>query len=52
MDRQLVIDCREPSRLVAFWAEALRYRPEPPRRSAEHDAVQLADPEDNEFCVV
>lgn len=25
-----MIDCREPSRLVAFWAEALRYRPQPP----------------------
>ncbi|MET7751894.1 VOC family protein [Micromonospora sp. NPDC005367] len=30
MDWQLVIDCREPSRLVAFWAEALRYRAQPP----------------------
>ncbi|MER7332089.1 MULTISPECIES: VOC family protein [unclassified Micromonospora] len=30
MEWQLVIDCREPSRLVAFWAEALRYRPQPP----------------------
>ncbi|SCG72073.1 Glyoxalase-like domain-containing protein [Micromonospora siamensis] len=25
-----MIDCREPSRLVAFWAQALRYRPQPP----------------------
>ncbi|MGR6321285.1 VOC family protein [Micromonospora soli] len=30
MEWQLVIDCREPSRLAAFWAEALRYRPQPP----------------------
>ncbi|SCG61955.1 VOC family protein [Micromonospora inositola] len=30
MEWQLVIDCREPSRLVGFWAEALRYRPQPP----------------------
>ena len=30
MEWQLVIDCRDPSRLVAFWAEALRYRPQPP----------------------
>ncbi|MDZ5445893.1 VOC family protein [Micromonospora sp. 4G57] len=29
MEWQLVIDCREPSRLVGFWAEALRYRPQP-----------------------
>ncbi|RZU77371.1 hypothetical protein EV384_6089 [Micromonospora kangleipakensis] len=100
MEWQLVIDCREPSRLVGFWAEALRYRPQPPpegyatwrdwylsvgapspsssagTRRARIDAevarlvklgarvlgamddpesnyhsVQLADPEDNEFCV-
>jgi hypothetical protein len=30
MTWQLVIDCREPSRLVTFWAEALGYRPQPP----------------------
>ncbi len=27
---QIVIDCREPRRLVAFWSSAIRYRPEPP----------------------
>ncbi len=27
---QIVFDCREPRRLVRFWAPALRYRPEPP----------------------
>ncbi|MFE1345808.1 VOC family protein [Streptomyces sp. NPDC058757] len=27
---QLTIDCAEPHRLVPFWAEALRYVPEPP----------------------
>ncbi|MFG2117365.1 VOC family protein [Streptomyces sp. NPDC048718] len=27
---QLTIDCADPRRLVAFWAEALRYVPEPP----------------------
>ncbi|WP_128980283.1 VOC family protein [Streptomyces roseicoloratus] len=30
MTLQLTIDCAEPQRLVAFWAEALRYVPEPP----------------------
>ncbi|MCM0674311.1 VOC family protein [Micromonospora phytophila] len=30
MEWQITIDCREPARLVAFWAEALRYRPQPP----------------------
>ncbi|MFD0366951.1 VOC family protein [Streptomyces sp. NPDC127114] len=27
---QVTIDCAEPQRLVPFWAEALRYVPEPP----------------------
>ncbi|GGY46089.1 VOC family protein [Streptomyces omiyaensis] len=27
---QLTIDCADPARLVPFWAEALRYVPEPP----------------------
>lgn len=27
---QLVIDCAEPKRMVAFWCEALGYLPEPP----------------------
>ena len=27
---QIVIDCHEPRRLVAFWSSALHYRPEPP----------------------
>lgn len=27
---QIVIDCREPRRLVQFWSSAIRYRPEPP----------------------
>ncbi|MBI0298892.1 VOC family protein [Streptomyces sp. PRKS01-29] len=27
---QLTIDCAEPRRMVAFWAEALGYVPEPP----------------------
>ncbi|MFF9343961.1 MULTISPECIES: VOC family protein [unclassified Streptomyces] len=27
---QLTIDCADPRRLVPFWAEALRYAPEPP----------------------
>ncbi|GAA3050808.1 VOC family protein [Streptomyces roseofulvus] len=27
---QLTIDCADPGRLVPFWAEALRYVPEPP----------------------
>lgn len=27
---QIVIDCHDPRRLVAFWSNALRYRPEPP----------------------
>ena len=26
---QIVIDCREPRRLVAFWSAAIHYRPEP-----------------------
>ncbi|MER7701505.1 VOC family protein [Kitasatospora sp. NPDC097605] len=30
MTLQLVIDCADPRRLVAFWAEALGYVPEPP----------------------
>ncbi|MFE1384306.1 VOC family protein [Streptomyces sp. NPDC058740] len=30
MTLQLTIDCADPRRLVAFWAEALRYVPEPP----------------------
>ncbi|MEH1098803.1 VOC family protein [Micromonospora sp. CPCC 205561] len=30
MTWQLTIDCGEPGRLVAFWAEALGYRPQPP----------------------
>ncbi|MEU2611929.1 VOC family protein [Micromonospora sp. NPDC007271] len=25
----MTIDCRDPGRLVGFWAEALRYRPQP-----------------------
>ena len=27
---QVVIDCREPGKLVPFWCSALGYRPEPP----------------------
>ncbi|MFI0828354.1 VOC family protein [Streptomyces roseolus] len=27
---QLTVDCADPARLVPFWAEALRYVPEPP----------------------
>ncbi|WP_432017285.1 VOC family protein [Streptomyces hydrogenans] len=27
---QLTVDCADPRRLVPFWAEALRYVPEPP----------------------
>ncbi len=27
---QIVIDCREPRRLVQFWSSAIHYRPEPP----------------------
>ncbi len=27
---QIVIDCREPRRLVQFWSAAIHYRPEPP----------------------
>lgn len=27
---QVVIDCHDPRRLVAFWSSALRYQPEPP----------------------
>ena len=27
---QITIDCREPARLVPFWAEVLGYRPKPP----------------------
>ncbi|MEV6205246.1 VOC family protein [Streptomyces sp. NPDC051771] len=27
---QLTIDCADPARLMPFWAEALRYVPEPP----------------------
>jgi len=27
---QLTIDCSDPQRMVAFWAEALGYAPEPP----------------------
>ncbi|MEV7277838.1 VOC family protein [Streptomyces sp. NPDC093111] len=30
MTLQLTIDCADPRRLVLFWAEALRYVPEPP----------------------
>lgn len=30
MTLQLTIDCADPRRLVTFWAEALRYVPEPP----------------------
>ncbi|MEU8759305.1 VOC family protein [Streptomyces sp. NPDC048659] len=30
MTLQLTIDCADPGRLVVFWAEALRYAPEPP----------------------
>ena len=30
MSFQLTFDCRDPARLVAFWAEALGYRAEPP----------------------
>ncbi|MEU6932639.1 VOC family protein [Streptomyces sp. NPDC046385] len=30
MTLQLTIDCADPRRLVVFWAEALRYVPEPP----------------------
>jgi hypothetical protein len=30
MTLQLTVDCAEPRRLVLFWAEALRYVPEPP----------------------
>ncbi|GJF33814.1 glyoxalase [Kitasatospora sp. NE20-6] len=30
MTLQLVIDCADPRRLAGFWAEALRYVPEPP----------------------
>ncbi|GAA2812961.1 VOC family protein [Streptomyces showdoensis] len=30
MTLQLTIDCVDPRRLVPFWAEALRYEPEPP----------------------
>ncbi len=27
---QIVIDCRDPRRLVRFWSSAIRYRPKPP----------------------
>ena len=27
---QVVVDCREPRTLVAFWSSAIGYRPEPP----------------------
>ncbi|TDB77029.1 VOC family protein [Micromonospora sp. KC723] len=30
MTWQLTVDCRDASRLVGFWAAALRYRPQPP----------------------
>lgn len=30
MAMQLTIDCSDPQRMVAFWAEALGYAPEPP----------------------
>ena len=30
MTVQLTIDCSDPQRMVAFWAEALGYAPEPP----------------------
>jgi catechol 2,3-dioxygenase-like lactoylglutathione lyase family enzyme len=30
MAMQLTIDCSDPQRMVAFWAEALGYVPEPP----------------------
>ncbi|MFG3340878.1 VOC family protein [Glycomyces sp. NPDC048151] len=30
MDLQVTIDCADPQRMVAFWAEALGYEPEPP----------------------
>ncbi|MEV6947101.1 VOC family protein [Streptomyces sp. NPDC051172] len=30
MTVQLTIDCSDPQRMVAFWAEALGYVPEPP----------------------
>ncbi|MFD7863377.1 VOC family protein [Streptomyces sp. NPDC057682] len=30
MTVQLTIDCADPQRMVAFWAEALNYVPEPP----------------------
>lgn len=30
MTLQLTIDCSDPQRMVAFWAEALGYAPEPP----------------------
>ncbi|MFC8616736.1 VOC family protein [Micromonospora purpureochromogenes] len=30
LELQVTIDCAEPRRMVAFWAEALGYVPEPP----------------------
>ncbi|MFD3945472.1 VOC family protein [Streptomyces sp. NPDC058579] len=30
MTLQITVDCAEPQRLVRFWAEALRYVPQPP----------------------
>lgn len=30
MTLQLTVDCRDPRKMVAFWAEALGYVPEPP----------------------
>ena len=30
MEWQLTFDCASPARMVAFWAEALGYRPKPP----------------------
>lgn len=30
VDWQLTVDCRDPARLVAFWAEVLGYVPAPP----------------------
>ncbi len=42
-------DAADPQRIAAFWAQALRYVPEPGFDGP--DNASIVDPEGNEFCV-
>jgi glyoxalase superfamily protein len=51
---ELVIKCRDPRRLAAFWCEVLGFgaRPADVGQTRAEPWHVLADPEGNEFCLL